>query len=356
LIQKIVIALQEVAEDHRRGAQRQLGIQENAVKQKLSDKEEECLQSFRLTSATKDTTYEWYKDRVETRVEGTCEWFLSHDNFQKWSQGESGLLLVSADPGCGKSVLAKYLIDNRLPCSATLCYFFFQDQDQNTVHQALCAIFHQLFSQRPNLIKHAMEKYRKNGRGMTESTNSLWAILEDAVQDPQAGPVIIVLDALDECAESEFEDLIQGVERHVRNNHSDQSKLKYLLTSRPYEQIECNFVGLLESFPFVRIPGEEESESISREVSHFIRNRIEQLAKEKRLSDPVKSHLARRLLEVPHRTYLWVYLVFDHLSKEHFKKTAHGVDSTIQHLPTNVYETYERILGKSKKNPEVRRA
>jgi Cdc6-like AAA superfamily ATPase len=192
----------------------------------MSDKEKECHQLFRLTKSTEDATYEWFKDRVEDRVQGTCMWFLEHDHFQKWLKQESGPLLVSADPGCGKSVLAKYLIDHVLPRSATICYFFFKDQDQNTVRQALCALLHQLFSQKPSLIKYAREQLDKDGQGLINSTNSLWTILRGAVQDPKAGLVIIVLDALDECAESEFEDLMRNVESQVRRNQLDRSKLK----------------------------------------------------------------------------------------------------------------------------------
>ncbi|KAH6957586.1 hypothetical protein BKA56DRAFT_602057, partial [Ilyonectria sp. MPI-CAGE-AT-0026] len=119
-------------------------------------------------------------------------WFLEHEHFKTWLNIKSGPLLVSADPGCGKSVLAKYLIDHGLPRSTTICYFF-KDQDQNTVRQALCALLHQLFSQKPSLIKHAMPLFRKDGQGLINSTQSLWEVLRNAIKDPQAGPVIIVL-------------------------------------------------------------------------------------------------------------------------------------------------------------------
>ncbi|OOQ91128.1 hypothetical protein PEBR_01131 [Penicillium brasilianum] len=317
---------------------------------------EQYLQLFRLTSSSKDATYEWYKDRVEDRVKGTCEWFLHHKNFQTWLKQGSGPLMVSADPGCGKSVLAKYLIDHELPrsSSATICYFFFKDQDQNTVRQALCALLHQLLSKQPRLIKYAAEQFKENGPGLINSTHSLWTILENAVQDPQAGSIILVLDALDECAELELEYLLMRLESQFCSAKSISGKLKYLLTSRPYEQIVSKFQTLLDIFPYVRIPGEEESETISQEVNYVIDHRVEQLAKEKNLSNHVKDHLTKELLRVPHRTYLWVYLTFEHLHKEHFKKTVKGVDSTIATLPKSVYQAYEQILSKSKEDPMVR--
>jgi ankyrin repeat domain-containing protein 50 len=63
------------------------------------------------------------------------------------------LLWVSADPGCGKSVLAKYLVDEILPSTNTriACYFFFKDdfEDQKSIAGALCCILYQIFRQQP---------------------------------------------------------------------------------------------------------------------------------------------------------------------------------------------------------------
>jgi ankyrin repeat protein len=311
---------------------------------------------FRLTTSRKDATYEWYKDRVEERVEDTCLWFLKHEHFQRWLKQDSGPLLVTADPGCGKSVLAKYLIDHGLPRSTTICYFFFKDQDQDTVRQTLCALLHQLFSQKSFLIDHAMPQFRKDGQGLINSTESLWKVLRNAIKDPQAGPVIIVLDALDECAESEFTDLMRNVESQFRSDQLGYGKLKYLLTCRPYDQIVSKFRVLLDAFPNIHIPGEEESETISQEVNHVITRRINQLAMEKRFSAQIKNHLEKRLQETTHRTYLWVYLVFDYLEKDDFKKTLKGVESAVATLPRSINEAYEQILNKTNEDPMVRKA
>jgi nucleoside-triphosphatase THEP1 len=158
-------------------------------------------------------------------------WFLNHSHFQQWKGKESGPLLVSADPGCGKSVLAKYLIDHVLPESSTVCYFFFKDQVQNTVREALCALLHQLFSQKRSLLVHAMKQHDKDGAGLVNSTSSLWNVFGDAVQDANAGSVTIVLDALDECAESETTDLMRHMESQVRNSESSNAKLKLFMTT-----------------------------------------------------------------------------------------------------------------------------
>jgi hypothetical protein len=57
-----------------------------------------------------------------------------------------------------------------------------------------------------------------------------------------------------------------------------------------------------------------------------------------------------------HRTYLWVYLVFDYLQDFHFKRTAKGMASTFDALPKSVHQAYEQILSKSRDRPTVQKA
>jgi hypothetical protein len=324
----------------------------------FSQDEEKCHQLFRLTDESNES-YETYKSRVEERLSGTCQWFLDHENFQKWLEQDSGLLMVSADPGCGKSVLAKYLIDHRLPRSATICYFFFKDPYQITIRQALCALLHQLFSYKPSLIRNAMPEYSKNGSELSKVTTSLWSILEEASIDPEAGPVICVLDALDECAESDFRDLVSMLKRQFHKQNTHFGKVKFLLTCRPYGNIVSEFRELVDAFPYIRNPGEDEDESktISQEVNCVIKHRVDHLAKEKRLTAEIKDHLEQHLLKIPHRTYLWVYLVFDFLESKDFKKTKKGIESSIIQISQGVLPTHTRkILSKSKDEPMVRKA
>ncbi|CAH0057162.1 unnamed protein product [Clonostachys solani] len=346
---EVLSEIRQVAQDH-------LDIaKENQDNSKEREKQK-CHQIFRLTTSGKDSTYEWYKDRIEKRVEGTCSWFLHHANFENWQQKESGPLLVSADPGCGKSVLAKYLVDEVFPRSANVCYFFFKDQDQNTIRQALCALLHQIFTRNPALIEHALVPFRENGPRLVDNKASLWKILQAAAQDPRAGPIVLVFDALDECIGSEFTELMEMISKQLRGGKENQSKLKYLLTSRPYEQIVTEFRPLLDQFPFIHIPGEDESEALSKEVSLVISHQVGQLSIMKDLSPDIRTALERKFQEVPHRTYLWVYLVFDVLKRMKIKKTPKAFESIVSKLPRNVNEAYEQILNRSEDHDMARKA
>ncbi|KAI7763037.1 hypothetical protein LZL87_011180 [Fusarium oxysporum] len=342
----------DVARDHRDIAKEMLQLQNGEAQRKLSKEEQEFHQIFRLTTDGKDKTYEWYKDRVTERVEHTCIWFLKHDRFQLWLKQESGPLIVSADPGYGKTVLAKYLIDHAFPKSITVCYFFFTDQDQDTVRQALCALLHQLFCQNPALITHAMESYKTNGARLIYATSRLWEIFLNAASHPSAGAVTVVLDALDECAETELQDLMRKIDHHFSGRRSNGGKLKFIMTCQPYYQILSGFRGLLQAFPNIHIPSEEQSEVISQEVNHVIKYRVYQLS----MNDSLKLYLEERLRATHNRTYLWVYLVFDYLENEVVKKTLKEVKAKIETLPRSVNEADDNILSKTKEDKVVYKA
>jgi ankyrin repeat protein len=200
-----------------------------------------------------------------------------------------------------------------------------------------------------------MKQYDKDGAGLVNSTSSLWSIFREAVQDANAGSVTIVLDALDECVESETNDLMRHMEIQVRNGESSGAKLKLFMTSRPYEHVMSELYSLSRGFPRIHIPGEDESERISQEVNCVIRYRVEQFATERKLSNDVKACLQDQLLKMEHRTYLWVYLVFDYLQDFHFKRTPKGIASTFDALPKSVHQAYEQILSKSKDRQMVQK-
>ena len=153
----------------------------------------------------KTSPYRDRKERNPTRIPGTCEWFLTHKSFQEWQQStSSSMLWVSADPGCGKSVLAKHLVDFVLPSnpSRTTCYFFFKDdfEDQRSVRGALCCLLHQLFTQKSILFSdRILNQFESDRENLTTSFSELWDILIAATEDEHAGEIVCIFDALDEC-------------------------------------------------------------------------------------------------------------------------------------------------------------
>jgi ankyrin repeat protein len=323
---------------------------------KISQDERECLQALRTSG------YEKFKNRNSIRLEGTCEWFLQHGHFRKWQQSSSSSLLwVSADPGCGKSVLARSLIDQEMKAAEfrVTCYFFFKDdnEEQKSVTTALSALLHQLFSQKYSLIHHAMQDYTAEGDQLPQSFHKLWNILMKATSDPTAGEVICFLDALDECEESGRYDIINVLNafyKHAASPEQNPSQLKFLVTSRPYLDIERRFAGLINLFPTIHLQGEEESGAISREINSVIKWRISELGPDLKLDRSEQLTLEKELLSMTHRTYLWLKLIFEVVYDE-ISPTNKRLKQIIGTLPSTVDEVYEAILSKIKDRERARK-
>ena len=265
------------------------------------------------------------------------------------------MLWASADPGCGKSVLSKALVDESLIGSGSgntsTSYFFFKDDDDNKQSgaNALCAILHQLFIQQPLLIKHAMEKFEQEGECLRRSFGTLWGILMKVAQNPEAGEIVCVLDALDECESSARTALIQKLGDYHSAKHRVDTRLKFIVTSRPYSYIRRAFCLNVDDLSSISLSGEEESEKISREIDLVIDDQIPRILKafEHPAKPEVQKELVEHLKSMTHRTYLWLHLIKDVIQNS--LETSKGrLMSLVHKVPDTVNKAYESILNQAK--------
>jgi len=309
-------------------------------------KEQKCHQLFKTSS------YETFKDRNPPRVEGTCLWVLEHAHFRDWRSGpHNALLWISADPGCGKSVLSKSLVDHDLPSGSdpvTICYFFFKDnEEQDKLATALCALLHQLFDQQPSLIRFALPSWEKNGDKLRQESREMWRIFRQCAADRATPPVLCVLDALDECGNEDRRQLIDML-CEVQHGTADASigSLKVLTTSRPYDNVQRWFDSTTKTWPHIRLRGEDENDQIHQEINLVIDQHMREVANEFDLSDMVRERLRQRLLHMQHRTYLWLHLAMEEVRE--LCRDSLDDEMEIESLPKSVEDAYERILGKIK--------
>ncbi|ERF68823.1 hypothetical protein EPUS_06267 [Endocarpon pusillum Z07020] len=258
---------------------------------------------------------------------------------------------ATADPGCGKSVLSRSLIDQELQNTNThrVCYFFFKDNEkQDKLSIGLCALLHQLFDSQPRLLRHAATAYEKNDHKLSQEEGELWRIFLAATADPEARNVTCVLDALDECREDDRRRLINMLSQFYVNSASSRRRknwLKFLVTSRPYDDIQRRFQEMMSSLPAIRLRGENENEQIRKEIDMVIRGRVSELAVTLELKKETRNRLEQRLLQMEHRTYLWLHLAIDHVY-ETYRSSLRPDDESIESVPSSVEAAYEKILEK----------
>lgn len=304
--------------------------------------------------------YEEYKDLNPRRTPQTCEWCLQHHKFKRWrDSSHDDLLLITADPGCGKSVLSRALVDEKLVgADVTICYFFFKDgnNQQDNCAAAACALLHQLFSQRHDLLeKYAEPMRKKHGDGLKLRFKLLWELFVSSATDPSAGDLVCILDALDESLETDQKELIRCLDQFYSRpmgapaDTRARSKLKFLITSRPYRGILLGFHNLLSSSEELHLAADDDKmNTLDREILHHIQDKVKDLAARLRLNTEIEEILHDRFCNMPHRTYLWAHLMMDELESVYVKgiKRPRDLTEVIDVLPTSVEDAYEKILSR----------
>ncbi|RYP51033.1 hypothetical protein DL768_003533 [Monosporascus sp. mg162] len=274
----------------------------------------------------------------------------------------------TSNPGCGKSVLAKYLVDElRTAESRTICYFFFKDdfEDQRSARSALSCILHQLFTQREDLfsdeIIRRLKTYKAPPANSYYELWELWDVLVMALQDNNAGEIICILDAFDECEDQERQNLANALcELYGRENNAKKNiNLKFLVTSRPYDKIRRGFQPLnIPGLPIIHLKGEGDAEisMIAREIDIYIKDRVSRIRANVHLKANEEQLLLQELRRIPNQTYLWVYLTLEWIEDEiNNKINETEIRNVTSSLPRTVDEAYENILAKSKNSEEAKK-
>ncbi|KAI1307445.1 hypothetical protein F5Y03DRAFT_352284 [Xylaria venustula] len=301
--------------------------------------------------------HEGYKNFNPKKVENTCGWFLEDSSFQSWRNStESSFLWVSAGPGCGKSVLSRSLIDewqlSTSPATSIVCHYFFKDGDEKRQlsTSAISSILHQLLIQdiTGKFVHHALKRYGKYGGALATNFSELWDILLDCATSPDAGEIVCVLDALDECNQTDRNFVIDKLEDFYSGSGQASHRtcrLKFFVTSRPYETIERSIERFLNS-SCMRIDGDDHSAAVSEDVNRVIDHQIPRLLDG--LSESNRRRISERLKGMKNRTYLWLRLTFYIIRQNpgDYSKPS-KVDALLNNLPREHSDAYEKILNQT---------
>jgi ankyrin repeat protein len=163
----------------------------------------------------------------------------------------------------------------------------------------------------------------------------------------QAGEIVCILDALDECDSVGRNILIDSLVGYYSSRRNPRSKLKFLVTSRPYYDIDRRFrAGPIGAAPMIRLAGEDETMALQKEIDMVVQARVSDLALQMNLSRSAEATLKQKLQGTSNRTYLWLILILDQIEIQIPEPGARGMERLIEQLPVTVSEAYEAILSK----------
>ncbi|RYP78796.1 hypothetical protein DL769_003132 [Monosporascus sp. CRB-8-3] len=297
--------------------------------------------------------YEGYKAAVELPVQNTCVWFLNEYNYLEWLQSsESSFLWISGDPGCGKTTLARFLLEkigdqlSEHGTEATICHYFFDEKikTQSDGASLLLALIHQLLRTDPELVASAEKHLALSDSQLAMGLHNLWEIL-NSMLSKTARNTICVVDALDECEAISMSKVIKWLSVHISEQNRDPtagSWIKILVTSRRYQSIDDIF-GTVSHF---RCSLGDYAEQTGRDIETFIRTRSARMQALTRCPDSARLAIETRLLERCDRTFLWISLVLDILESD-TDSSEEAYDRIFTDLPEELDGVYERILQRS---------
>jgi hypothetical protein len=126
---------------------------------------------------------------------------------------------------------------------------------------------------------------------MIQSFALLWSLFLTILQDPKAGFVYIILDALDECERASCRQLLESIADTLSNNFYSVQKgvtIKFLLTSQPflYQYYAANKVALHS-----RIFIDNDQPGYVDDLHTFIRQRVDEICQNRHFSLEVRQYL-----------------------------------------------------------------
>ncbi|KAF8452441.1 ankyrin repeat-containing domain protein [Boletus edulis BED1] len=261
---------------------------------------------------------ETYERILLLRQPDTCIWLLNTNAYKTWRTRKI--------PGAGKSVLSAFVIDDlkgSLQDGEVLAYFYCDFRNERSTNAAevmrsllsqLLQRFHHRALDPGDLIDELIE--RKDGGASTISNVILLArYISRAAKQFDQQPFLVV-DALDECTDG-------------------GSRL--FVTSRPLQVIKDGLSGS------VSIDMDMMKYEVSADISLHVRRVLDSHRRLRIMHTSLKNEMYSVLCEKADAMFRWVQCQLSSLEQ---CMTAIQVREVLNNLPSNLHETYERILLK----------
>lgn len=316
----------------------------------LDDYEKTCVELFRPFDMAD------YQNSLTKAEDSTCNWILNHPVFVSWlEKADSALLWLRGHPGCGKTVLSSYLAGHfekgESPYAPKSVFVYYCDDkitNQKNANGVLLGLIYQVICRHRSLIQYVKRVFEVQGQNLVRSFSALWRICMRIMSDPKCGPTTwVIIDALDECEEGTRRILLDSIHAFLSDSSagtSTQTRVKFILTSRPSITVGPEIETSSYQVTNYRISIDENQEGYVKGLHAFIHQRVTEISQ--RLNFPVdmKKFLEESLLNQAGETFLWVHIMLATLESSPFvsRETLHDLFAKI---PPDLETTYLGFLS-----------
>ncbi|KAK6836796.1 hypothetical protein PG987_007291 [Apiospora arundinis] len=301
------------------------------------ERTKECQQEDQVRRALKWLPTSGLPDESETQwEEGTCQWLFQHENWEKWKEcNYMSVLWIYGIPGCGKSVLARYLSRHR-DSSLVFTHLFQSIKGPklnrssvlaaSILRQALQSqdlLLHPMF---PSLLRTQITPLCREFNSPSECPFSRIWVIVDAVLS-MLPEFTLIVDALDECSD-EPDIRRQLIDKF--NALSQTSNGRVILFSRQDELFSVHIDPCIAVHMDCDVVGSE---------VHLFAERVIDRTSELR---SIKDAILDRVRSDAHGHFLWVRMMLKQL---HAAPTKRLQEERLDRFPPDLAEVYEELLA-----------
>lgn len=299
-----------------------------------------CLESLAFTEQLQR------EDEVLTaKHNGTCNWLLDHQNYVEWLPRRTGLLWVQGNPGAGKSTAMKFLVDDIKAKSRgtnqIVISFFFHGRGTSIQRSPIGlyrSLLNQLLARVPKLLMDLTETFQERcdqmgrpGQDWDWGEGDLRSFIASEV--PKASrdrPIIICVDALDECGRDVATGLVSYAKQLIAQADNTGGHLKICFSCRYYPSLNRS------TNPTISVE-KENSADIRTVVSSSLTD----------LPDIAKTDIVERISQKAHGVFQWAVLVASQVIALHSRGIRlQVIQKRIDETPVELHELYAGLLAK----------
>ncbi|PQE17175.1 ankyrin repeat protein [Rutstroemia sp. NJR-2017a WRK4] len=192
------------------------------------------------------------RERLGKDYQYSGRWLFKHPRFQKWQHSSSGVFCLRGTAGTGKSSLTSIVIQDLLDHpNGYLAYFYCSRKEKTTQRNDTTMIVRTLVKALSVSGHPAFEAFSENYRnsetqregGCQLQLPSCLSLLSRSVDDNPSMSVILVIDAIDECAEPN--ELLKCLQE-IRGSESKVRNIRIFISSRDGPNVKRYLPDMLE--------------------------------------------------------------------------------------------------------------
>lgn len=265
------------------------------------------------------------------RMEGSLEWLIRKENFQKWIHNDmSPIYSITAKPATGKTILSGKVISylRKLKKQCSFYFFRYDTKEKANVTSFLLSMAWQMANTDERMLTTCLNILEKD-KTFKSDYRTIWRklFLEGIFKVSCEDVHYWVVDALDESNnEAEIIALLMKT--------AEVSFIHIIITSRNRFEPRQN---LGESKVSVISEGILEEDSKS-DITMYLRANMDALP---HVDSNGQKSIVRHILEKSRGCFLWVSIVVQELRNAH---TSTDKQRILDEVPTDMNELYARIL------------